>query len=946
LIRWGGRVVVRQTGNRSDSHLHTSTEKPITKMNFPEFFKSATGYAPYDYQVRIACGKTADSTKSEYLVTGTECVSRIISIPTGLGKTAAVTIAWLWNRIALSDEKWPRRLVYCLPMRTLVEQTVNEIEGWLDNLTNNSPEIPNDYLIWLGDHSPVVLMGGEENDISRREWDIFPEKPAVLVGTQDMLLSRALNRGYGMTRTRWPMPFGLLNNDVLWVMDETQLMGPGLWTSSQLDWLRQERFKTLRSCFTWWMSATIDASFLATKDRTAAQGKLPEPGDAIEITPAEAASLAILGAQRPFKWWGPQKKLAPRKRGTRKAQETNSRDIYLAALGEAVLNEHLDGSLSLVVCNNVATAQKLFENLTSITPVSSSASGNIILLTSRFRPIDRNRQLNALLAFENARKNAIKKNSPIAHPGLICVSTQVVEAGVDISARRLWSELAPWPSTLQRLGRLNRDGRLNGEAIAFAFEPPPEKSKSGKKSEPFGPYMDADLADAKKIITALAEECDAEATKPIREIIEQIRARPEPGKLIEKALRAKPEPFPRAFDVHGLFSTEPDAFGGFTDVSPWIRSNDVNADATVFWRDWDANKAGPPNAQEYSGPAFQREEGCPVAVYRLRKFVDLTKASTFLWDDKTCKWENVRANDICPGMVVLLPASAGGYAETFGWTGNKQSRFASRLPPPGPFDAETDENDRLTELKKHWVALDQHLSAVAVEAEHIGKALMLSESLLKAISHAAFLHDIGKSWPQWQDALPQQRPDVKTLWAKAPSFCKRVGMRHEAASAMAAWYGYYRTNSAYFTALTIYLVGAHHGIVRTVLASRTNAPQPNVCGIPVTITPQELPWRPNPTDTWMLDFSCALDGTDGTFAKDATGKDIFISAAPGWTALVADLLGGWEADASPVAAGAVPMSEPHSLNPFNLAFLETILRAADWRVSAQETGLSADQSNL
>ncbi|NJK45074.1 MAG: hypothetical protein HC933_13010 [Pleurocapsa sp. SU_196_0] len=35
------------------------------------------------------------------------------------------------------------------------------------------------------------------------------------------------------------------------------------------------------------------------------------------------------------------------------------------------------------------------------------------------------------------------------------VSTQVIEAGVDISAHRLWSELAPWPSMLQRLGRLN-----------------------------------------------------------------------------------------------------------------------------------------------------------------------------------------------------------------------------------------------------------------------------------------------------------------------------------------------------------------------------------------------------------------------------------------------------------------------------------------------------------
>ena len=42
-----------------------------------------------------------------------------------------------------------------------------------------------------------------------------------------MLLSRALNRGYGMSRYRWPMHFGLLNNDCLWVMDEVQLMGRG-----------------------------------------------------------------------------------------------------------------------------------------------------------------------------------------------------------------------------------------------------------------------------------------------------------------------------------------------------------------------------------------------------------------------------------------------------------------------------------------------------------------------------------------------------------------------------------------------------------------------------------------------------------------------------------------------------------------------------------------------
>ena len=55
-------------------------------------------------------------------------------------------------------------------------------------------------------------------------WHLYPEADAVLIGTQDMLLSRAMNRGYASPRARWPMEFGLLNQDALWVMDEVQLM--------------------------------------------------------------------------------------------------------------------------------------------------------------------------------------------------------------------------------------------------------------------------------------------------------------------------------------------------------------------------------------------------------------------------------------------------------------------------------------------------------------------------------------------------------------------------------------------------------------------------------------------------------------------------------------------------------------------------------------------------
>ena len=86
------------------------------------FFYAATGNVPYDYQCRLAGGDS-----------GTACRSQLINIPTGLGKTAAVVLAWLWNRVAAPSlnsqpstknfPEWPRRLVYCLPMRTLVEQT-------------------------------------------------------------------------------------------------------------------------------------------------------------------------------------------------------------------------------------------------------------------------------------------------------------------------------------------------------------------------------------------------------------------------------------------------------------------------------------------------------------------------------------------------------------------------------------------------------------------------------------------------------------------------------------------------------------------------------------------------------------------------------------------------------------------------------------------------------
>lgn len=225
--------------------------------------------------------------------------------PTGSGKTAAAVLSWIWRRKFAGgsvNERTPRRLAYCLPMRVLVEQTYRETIHWLNNLgllpgsldeTNKDntfeqytpdPEqeqIKDGYAKeTLPETDPVsvyVLMGGQ----LEQNWDAHPERDAILIGTQDMLLSRALNRGYAMSPFRWPIDCSLLNNDCLWVLDEVQLMGNGLATSAQLQAFRDQS-GTFGPTDTLWMSATCEPEWLETVDREA-----PEESHRVFVSDAE-----------------------------------------------------------------------------------------------------------------------------------------------------------------------------------------------------------------------------------------------------------------------------------------------------------------------------------------------------------------------------------------------------------------------------------------------------------------------------------------------------------------------------------------------------------------------------------------------------------------------------------------------------------------------------------
>jgi len=140
----------------------------------------------------------------------------------------AAVLPWLYRRRHHPDPgvraKTPRWLVFVLPQRALVEQTSDAIAGWLKTLNESGVR-------------QYTLMGGVDDQ--DREWKTRPEHDAIFVGTQDMVLSRLLMRGYAEPRPAWPMSFGLLHAGVQFVFDEVQLMGPALSTSLQLEVFRE-----------------------------------------------------------------------------------------------------------------------------------------------------------------------------------------------------------------------------------------------------------------------------------------------------------------------------------------------------------------------------------------------------------------------------------------------------------------------------------------------------------------------------------------------------------------------------------------------------------------------------------------------------------------------------------------------------------------------------------
>jgi CRISPR-associated endonuclease/helicase Cas3 len=644
-----------------------------------------------------------------------------------------------------------------------------------------------------------------------------------------------------MSRYQWPIHFALLHNDAFWVFDEIQLMGAGLSTSTQLEAFRRSMAsgKTGRSI---WISATLHPDWLDTVDFRPYLSKLGKH----TLTDSDRFHTLVTRRTQAAK------KLARAEIQLTPENSKGKYQAYIDSLSKEITDHHINTAQTLVILNSVERAQLLYQKIIRLAP-----ENNLLLLHSHFRPLERRRIETAL------RENV---------PGRIIITTQAIEAGVDITSGVLFTEIAPWPSLVQRFGRCNRYGELESATVFWI-----------------------DMADDNKLALPYSPT-ELESSRTRLQDLHFVGSRNlpavEPIKASGLVLRRK--------DFLELFNTEPDLSGFDIDISPYIRDQG-NPQLQVFWRDF----TDQPGEQ---APVLS-DELCPVSLGRL----DSKKQPPFIWDSLSGKWSPLhRSVPLRAGMTLMLRAGDGGYDPELGYFADMKAKVEIFCGPDTSTAEEVYSNDWRSRLPIP-IPLGKHLENTAAESKLLCETLN-ETAYRKAIIQAAAWHDVGKSHEIFQTTLtgcwPENDPKKSSLWAK--SECKgkhaRPYFRHELAS-MLAWFLAERQKKDEEN-LTAFLIAAHHGKVRMGLRAMPEESEPSDVD---NIRFARGIWEGDQLPEILLDNGDLIPATRLRLDIMELGEG---NMGPSWSARTQKLL------------------QEHG--PFRLAWLETLVRIADWRASRRE----------
>lgn len=276
-------------------------------------------------------------------------------------------------------------------------------------------------------------------------------------------------------------------------------------------------------------------------------------------------------------------------------------------------------------------------------------------------------------------------------------------------------------------------------------------------------------------------------------------------------------------------------------------------------------------------------------------------------------------------MVLLLDVEMGGYDAALGFVGKGSSARvtpAETNPDERTSDidlAETTEGEPLTlDGYKIPVPLEGHLRHVETILKKIATNLV-SEEEGRRLARAARWHDLGKAYERFQKMLG--RVESGPLLAKsAPRTADQGGagsrdkasgprlyFRHELASALAFLKQHDKEDEP-DADLVAYLIAAHHGKVRMGIRPLPEE-QPDPPGKRIARGVQDGDCLPEVRCGEEISAPVKLDLGLMEMGEDKTGR-------PSWAARTQALLA--------------------EFGPFRLAYLEALLRVADWRASAAE----------
>lgn len=371
-----------------------------------------------------------------------------LDIPTGLGKTAVMAI-WLVAR--LCGASVPRRLVYVVDRRAVVDQASTVALG-LQHFVEGRLEVK--AKLGIPDGLPISTLRGQHLD--NRVWLENPASPAIIVGTVDMIGSRLLFEGYGVSSKMRPYHAGLLGADTLIVLDEAHLV-PAF--EKLLESIAQSEGE-LHACDREHRKLVPTMKLLSLS----ATGRTDQPAFGLSDDDLKPGTITY-------------KRLTATKRlvfepltAVQDLAETLARNAWS-------LTAHGDEAVRVVVFSDkrevAVKAKQAVENLAKgdrkqeIHPVQIDTQ----LLVGGRRV--REREGTAKWLEEHLFVAGAKVRPQRA---TFVFATSAGEVGIDMDADHMVCDLVTWERMVQRLGRVNRRGESSAKIVVIQ-EPDPERTK-------------------------------------------------------------------------------------------------------------------------------------------------------------------------------------------------------------------------------------------------------------------------------------------------------------------------------------------------------------------------------------------------------------------------------------------------------------------------------------